>query len=482
MEIGIIGLGVAGISILKEIDKQMTEKMKGELNITVFSETEGFGTGFPYQPDDEALLINQYTETMSIDLDDPHHFLKWMKAKRQLTDLYNSHLPRTLFGEYLYEETLSLIDKLNVTVIREKVTAVRPIKKGQFNIVTDQSEKIVDSVHLSVGHLAYQDPYALKGLENYIYNPYPAIKKLDFPDQPLRIGILGTGLTAIDTYLYMKKTHPKASLSFLSLEGRFSSVRGHEPEIETHYICQESIKHLIERHEDTVSLEQIREWFQKETEDHGIDLPWVWEHLGKGTVEGMQRDLKHLEELGKFQAIIRKMRDCYALLWNALSDDERDEFLKGYGQQWSFFKAPIPQKTARLLIEDITEGRVKLFKNIQAITKEKQGFKVELGDYDDQVFEYIVNGTGQQMDLLKNSHLQQPVVRQLVEDEILKPYRYGGVLIDYPSMCAVDTNGEKQPALRVYGQLASGVHFGNSSVEMVAKSARYGVKAMLDDI
>ena len=158
MEIGIIGLGVAGISILKEIDKQMTEKMKGELSITVFSETEGFGTGFPYQPDDEALLINQYTETMSIDLDDPHHFLKWVKAKRKLTDLYNSHLPRTLFGEYLYEETLSLIDKLNVTVIREKVTAVRPIKKGQFNVVTDQSEKTVDSVHLSVGHLAYQDP------------------------------------------------------------------------------------------------------------------------------------------------------------------------------------------------------------------------------------------------------------------------------------------------------------------------------------
>jgi uncharacterized NAD(P)/FAD-binding protein YdhS len=482
MHIGIIGLGVAGISILKEVDKQTTQEMKEQLSITVFSESEGFGTGFPYQPDDDALLINQYTETMSIDLENQEEFLEWVKNKRSLNDLKNTHLPRSLFGEYLYEETLKLIEKLNVAVVREKVQAVKILENGQFTIKTDRTEKQVDSAHLCIGHLAYQDPYDLKGETNFIYNPYPAMKKLSFENETPSIGILGTGLTAIDTYLYMKKTHPKAELTFLSLEGRFSSVRGHEPDIHTHYICRESIQHLVEKDKDSVSLERIKEWFQKETDDHGIDLSRVWQNLGEGTIEGMQKDLLHKEALGKFQALIRKMRDCYALLWNALPDEEKDVFLKEFGRKWSFFKAPIPQKTARLLINDITEGKVKLLRDIRSIKKENERFKVVFNDHKAQSYAHIVNGTGQQKDLTRNVHLQQPVVRQMLEAEILTPYRYGGALIDYPSMCAVNQKGGRVSGLRVYGQLASGIQFGNSSVEMVAKSAQYGVRDMLKDI
>ncbi|MER2063339.1 MAG: hypothetical protein ABS873_01690, partial [Alkalibacterium sp.] len=79
-------------------------------------------------------------------------------------------------------------------------------------------------------------------------------------------------------------------------------------------------------------------------------------------------------------------------------------------------------------------------------------------------------------------HLQQPLVRQLIKDKVLVPYRYGGVLIDYPSMNALDQNGELISGLRVYGQMASGIQYGNSSVEMTAKSARYGVRAMLENV
>ncbi|SFC14730.1 Uncharacterized NAD(P)/FAD-binding protein YdhS [Alkalibacterium subtropicum] len=482
MHIGIIGLGVAGISVLKELDKQTTQEMKEPLSITVFSDIEGFGTGFPYQPDDEALLINQYTETMSIDLDNQEDFLEWVKEKRNLTDLKNTHLPRSLFGEYIYEEALRLIERLNVTTVREKVQAVNILENGQFKITTERTEKQVDSVHLCIGHLAYQDPYELKGETHYIYNPYPAVRKLSFKNEAPAIGILGTGLTAIDTYLYIKKTHPKAELTFLSLEGRFSSVRGHEPETHTHYICRESIQHLIEENTESVSLDRIKEWFQKETADHGIDLSWVWQNLGEGTVEGMQKDLQHKEELGKFQALIRKMRDCYALLWNALSDEEKDVFLKEFGRKWSFFKAPIPQKTARHLINDISGGKVKLLSDIQSIKKEKERFNVMFNDHKEQSCDYIVNGTGQQMDLTRHLHLQQPLVRQMIEDEILTPYRYGGALIEYPSMCAIDRKGKPISNLRIYGQLVSGIHYGNSSVEMIAKSARYGVRDMIKEI
>lgn len=479
MEVGIVGLGVAGISILREIKNQTSRTKHDPLHITVYSEKESFGTGFPYQPDDETLLINQYTETMSIDPENPYDFMDWVKEKKQMNNLKNTHLPRALFGVYLSEKSSQLLEELNVTVIYEKVIAVKMQASGQYAIETNNGSKHFDSVHLSVGHLAYQDPYNLKGNEKYIYNPYPATKRLKYENVPSTVGIIGTGLTAIDTFLYMRKHYPDVQLSFLSLDERFSSVRGHEPEVETHYFCKESILKIVTKQNQRVTLEQIRTWFEKETADHGIDLSWVWNNLGEGTVEGLQQDMDHLEELGRFQALIRKMRDCYALLWKALPDTERDLFLAEYGRKWSNFKAPIPQSTAKILIRTIESGDVQLLSRIKAISKEGGSFRVDFNNDETRVYDTIINASGQQMDLTRQLELQQPLVRDLIKEELLIPYPYGGVWIDHPSMCALDKAGDKIPGLYVYGQLASGVQFGNSNVELITRSTHQSVKDML---
>ncbi|MDZ7834884.1 MAG: FAD/NAD(P)-binding protein [Alkalibacterium sp.] len=479
MEIGIIGLGVAGISILKEIDRQADKDTKEQLKITVFSKDEGFGTGFPYQPDDEALLINQYTETMSIDPDDHRDFLNWIRRTKKLDHLEKTHLPRYLFGEYLFDISRELMNKLNVTVVREEVTDIVRQENDQYRIKTCHLEKTVDSVHLSIGHLAYQDPYGLKDQKNYIHNPYPAERNLNFPDEPVKVAVIGTGLTAIDAYLYIRKYYPKARLTFLSLDERFASVRAEEPETENRYLRREKVLRHLQQEKGELTLDHVRVWFEKEAQEQNIDLTWVWKHLGEGTIEGLKLDLDHLEELGRFQAIIHNMRDCYTLLWNALSDNEKDRFLKQYSRKWAMFKAPIPQRTAYLLIKEVSEGMVRVFSGIQSIRKEKQSFKVTFDDLRAESFDFIVNGTGQQKDLTKQLALQQPLIRKLVASGLLAPCRYGGILIDYPAMTAVSSDGEALGDFRIYGQLVSGIQFGNSSVELVAKSAEHGVKDML---
>ncbi|OJF95330.1 FAD/NAD(P)-binding protein [Alkalibacterium sp. 20] len=478
MKIGIIGLGVAGISILREIEKQTQKDMRGDLHITVYAEKESFGTGFPYQPDDEALLINQYTETMSIDPDDSNDFLEWVRENKNLKQLYNTHLPRNLFGEYLLDKSRELIEKLNVTVICVKVLSVKRQENNQYEIKTKNSTETTDCIHLSVGHLAYQDPYNLKGEEKYIYNPYPANKKLSLQKGPIAVGIVGTGLTALDTFLYIRKYYPEAKLSFLSLDGRFSSVRGHEPKKGTHAVCQERVRQLVEENQQ-LTLDQIKEWVEKETADRDIDLTWIWKTLGEGTLTGLQRDLNHLEELGKFQMLIHQMRDFYSLLWNAMPDNEKDRFLNDFGLKWSNFKAPIPQRTAALLLKSISDGEVELLSGIKSIKKENGDFKVQINGQKTRAYDFIINATGQQMDLTKQLYLQQPLIKELIESGVLTPYRYGGVLIDYPSMTAISQKGERVNGLYVYGQLSSGIQYGNNNVELISKSAQYSVQDML---
>jgi len=83
------------------------------------------------------------------------------------------------------------------------------------------------------------------------------------------------------------------------------------------------------------------------------------------------------------------------------------------------------------------------------------------------------------VDLVKHLELQQPLIQQLLNDDLITPYRYGGVKIDLASMAAMNQSDERVPGLYVYGQLASGIHFGNSNVEMVTKSAHFSIKDML---
>lgn len=49
MKIAIIGMGVAGISVLREWTKE--KEINPSLEITVYGDEDTFGTGLPYQKD-----------------------------------------------------------------------------------------------------------------------------------------------------------------------------------------------------------------------------------------------------------------------------------------------------------------------------------------------------------------------------------------------------------------------------------------------
>lgn len=227
-----------------------------------------------------------------------------------------------------------------------------------------------------------------------------------------------------------------------------------------------------------LSLEKVKEWFYKEMEEHQIDAKWVWSHLGKGTLEGMALDLQYSKELGEFQSLIRHMRTCYPFIWNALEDKEKDLFLSEYSEQWQRFKAPIPKNTAELLIGQVNEQSVRLVSGLESIRKMKDGFLLKDSEQNTFKEEYLINCTGQNMKVDESLDLQSRLVQNLVNKGLLSPHKYGGVKIDYPSMSIIDESGFKHKLFKTYGQMVSGVQFGNNNVELITLSARTGVRHM----
>lgn len=481
MKISLIGMGVAGISILREIHNQLNENERKKLDIIIFSDESEFGTGFPFQSDDESLLINQYTETMTIKPDEPDDFADWIRRNKSSLSIYHTHLPRSWFGEYLSQRTAEWLKDLNVQIKYERVIDIEYLSDGKYSIHTHNSTTVVDGIHLTTGHLAYQDPYELMGENGYIYNPYPARKKLKFGNKKASVAIVGTGLTALDAALYIKKEYPFAKVVFYTRDGIFSSVRGNEPSVKMRYFCQDKVTGLLNKGQE-ITLALVKEWFYKEMDEHGINAEWIWANLGKGTVEGMAMDLYYSEALGEFQSLIRHMRKCYPVIWNALPDKEKDVFLDKYGRQWQRFKAPIPQTTAKYLIKKLHQNELSLVKGLKDIYKLGNQFILHSDDGKDYQADYVINCTGQDVHLKRSLSMQDPLICQLVKNKLVTPHAYGGITIDYNSMSIIDADKQIHLNFKAYGQIVSGVQYGNNNVELISLSAKYGVSSMIHEL
>lgn len=478
MKIAIVGMGVAGISILRELINQL-ENIHDH-SITIYADEETFGTGLPYQMDDDSLILNQYTETMSMIPEEKLHFVQWVEKNKKIENPLEKYMPRSWYGEYLLELLKDLLQQSKATVIKKEVTAIRLAENDGYIITTVTGENQVDCVHLATGHLSYQDPYNLVGEDHYIHHPYPVVDKLKDIPTSAHVGILGTGLTAIDLMIFLKKIDPKMKLSMISFDGKFGSVRGPEKRGELNYFTKEKILSEKHKHKGIIPFNTIKQWFIKEIEKQGIDVKLFWNHYGLGTLNGLLFDLNHLKEIGKFQSVIQSMKDIFGEIWAALSEEGREQFLTEYAETFLRFRSPIPASSAKKIIEFNEKEQLAIYKDISDVKKNEKSFTISFKDNHPILeVDYVINGTGQSINLNKTRSLQRILIQQLINEHILLPYKHGGVQILFPNMSVISQKYGVLPSFKVYGQLVSGIDYQNNTVELISHSAVNGVKSMI---
>lgn len=476
MKVAVIGTGVAGVSVLRELAKQ--KSAVSTLDVLVFGDTQTFGTGLPYQADDDGLLLNQTPETMSIMPDDPEHFVRWLQRHTEWADPYGKNVPRNLYGRYLRAVMKDLLDELKAEVHEEKVDNIHVENSNQFAVVYGKERRVVDAVHLCIGHLPYSDPYHLKGEENYVHHPYPVHKKLARIPDGASVGIIGTGLTAIDLLLYLQKEKENVRIHLTSLDNSFGSIRGEEQPVPLVYFSKERIFKEREKHNGFIPLEVLVEWFKKESALHRVSAEEMWKTYGEGTIDGMKRDLSRLDDIGRFQSVIHQLDDVLPELWESLSAEDKETFFKRYGRKWEKFRSPIPKQTALKLLELHEKGQFQLAGRTKRIVKEPDFFRIELEEGTALEVNYIINATGQKKQVAPEDE-EMPLVAQMLEEGLLQKEPFGGVQVTWPSLSAVSPQYGLLPRFKVYGQLASGVQFGNNTVGMISWSAREAVKSSL---
>lgn len=410
--IAVVGGGISGVSILNRLVNNTPGR---RYEIDIYDSRESMGHGQPFREDSEHLLINVPFDGMSLS-DDDEDFKKWMTEKGYTPV---QHPPRTLFGEYVEDFLNDLLKHENVQPVYAYVTNVL-IEKDGYLVRTETGERYYDAVFLAVGQMDYNDPYQLKGKKQYIHNPYPVKEKLH--QLKGKIGIVGTGLTAIDCIRHLIHGEGASELYVFSRSGELPSVRGTEYQIQLKYFTAENIKK--ELHRGLVPLQHMIDLFKKELSEHQINTSLFGRQTGDAH-QDLSFDLEHADEVGKLQYLIIEANPVMTEGFHYLSRSDKKVFMEKYHQLIDENHSPMPDSSAEEIISWIEDSTLKMFNDIEDVDYDG-GFTVSAGGQKVET-DVLINATGP---LWKVEEDDSPLLKNMLENYIVESADFGGIIVD----------------------------------------------------
>lgn len=473
--IAIVGMGVAGISVLREWAKQ--KKLHPSIQLTVFGDKNTFGTGFPYKKDSDILLMNVFAKFTTIIPQSKDDFVEWLQTTQGIDHPEFGFYPRQLFGEYLTERMNDWLKQSNASVIKEKVNTIHRLDNNKFRLIFDSGMSDFDFVHLCIGHLPYKDPYDLINNPRFIVNPFPISEKLSVIPKGSSVGVLGTGLTSIDIFRYIHFKRPDIKLSFFSRTGRFKAIIGEYNEVNHKYFTLENIQRVKAENDGFIPLEKYIDWFKKEFDNKQLLLKMDLENYDFGSKNTIEWQLNNLDKIGLIQGPIINMNHLLTKLWMALTETDKQNFLERYYDKWEKLISSTSPMSAKLLLSAWKTNEINVFENLEDIVYRGDHFKIILKNKQHHVFDYIINASGNDKNVSYKQH-RNNLLFQLLNERLLQPETFGGVQVTLPDFSAVSQKYGVIKNFKIHGQLVSGIQFGNNSVNIVSDSA----KPAVDDI
>lgn len=486
MRIAIIGMGTAGVTVLKELSKSRRFQ---DMQIDAYDNPINMGQGVPFQNDSDQLLINLPAEQMSLNLDNKREFFDWYQAQSKFKFSNPEYLPRFVFGHYMK----AFVDKINnananVTLIKEEVAEVfieSNIGKTDvlYHVCTSNDMehcKTYDIVFLTIGTLSYHDPYQLKGKPGYIHTPYPTYHTLDNVKDTDNIAIIGTGLASLDVIRYVTEHHINLPITVASRKGELPSVRGEMPEITFQYLTPKKFNELKAENFGNVPLDDAMALFLKECAIYEIPVETLVHRKVGNPVEDLKYDLEHAEDLGKFQSILELIKENLNWIWNSFNRNDQKRFLEQYQPILKANSNPMPPRTAKLLIEHIENEQIRIYDGLENIEYNNHQFKLTYANHGDDYFDIVINATGSKTQL-KDLDSDDQLVINLENRQVIQAHPLGGIQIVAETNQVISPRYGTLQNMFALGQLTNGINQSRNGVTMIVRQATGIIHRLLEN-
>lgn len=464
--IAIAGAGVSGISVVKFFVNN--QRFNENFKIDLYDAPKTAGRGYAYQNDDPHLIINLPAEEMSLTADSDD-YTNWLKQHGYDAESYTS---RRVYGEYMHSTLKSLIaGHDNINVIEHYADNILFNEDTQtYTLKYNDNEQEYDAVFLMTGEMSYSDPYELKGKDNYFYNPYPLADHLNHLQG--KIGIIGSGLSAIDSFRYLL-SHGHDKVYVLSRSGEMPSVRGTDYEFTPqHFTLDNAFKYL---ENGLIPLDKLLELFKAEMLEHDVDMTLFERKTDQPEID-LKYDLEHLDSIGRLQYIIVHLQDAFKTLFKYLSRKDKREYLEEYHPYVESNHSPMPPDGARRILRWIDEDKL-VFMHGMSDVEVNHDFTVTFKNHQTEQFDILINATGPVGNIEKDN---TPLLQNLYNSLLLEADEFGGVLVTKDHEIISPRFGT-MPHFYTMGALTAGSDYLIKGVAMLAEETEDLVNHFLNN-
>ncbi len=294
----VVGGGASGVLVAAHLLRRATPEHPVE--VRVIERADVVGPGLAYGAADPHHLMNNTATRLSAFPDDPDHLLRWC-ADHGIQPDRGTFLPRRTYGRYLGGLLSEPPETPWRRVIRVRGEAVRvdADEPGRAEVALSCGwTQHADGVVLAVGNPPPSpDASARFAGQRYVADPWVP-GALDGVGGGDRVLLIGTGLTMVDVAISLARRHPRVRLVATSRHGLLPRVHAEQPA------------------------------------PVGAGLAAAPRTL-RGLISAFRGQLTRAEAAGHdWQGLVDGIREQVADLWQALSVEDRDRFVRHVSRRW----------------------------------------------------------------------------------------------------------------------------------------------------
>lgn len=484
-KIAIIGMGATGsiifISLVRKILAR--NKMKA-IKIYLIDKDRTFGPGLAYSTKKNYHILNMRAETMSLFMDKPNHFLKWViKNEKKLTFEKNKYLPRSLFGKYIKHYLHLYLQRAKkrgiiVSEIYENVIDCKE-DKNHVAIIMQKRKIFTDYAIFAIGNMPSSNYQEFDSTGGYFHNPWDFSKK-SIKEDKCNIGIIGSSQTAIDTILTIKNIRPVDKICVISRHSLFPKVQGELSSYNRQFLTKENLSILTKNFTKKISFIKVVLLFKKELE-FALKKPLPWDkilHIDPCYVNVLKTDIQNAQKNDVFwYSVLDSTSNLMPLIWKSMFIKDRVHFLKKYLSIWYAYRHSIPLTNAKKIYQLMKKKKVVMLYGFKSILykKDKSIFSIAYQENDKEkniLLPYIINATGSGFDVNK---IKSPLLQNMLKRGEITQHPCGGINVDFDTSQIIKKTNTKSERMFLIGPLTRGVHFYTNAIEMNALVAEQAI-------
>ncbi len=471
LKIGVVGGGASAVCLLDAL-AQREDLCNGQ--ITVFEPAAHPWRGRAYQPDMDAVRVNAPPQDMSVRAGGDAHFHDWLVSRGfQLASggrYWDPHghttfVPRAVYGDYLEHSARAAWMRLlrrgwRVELVRERVrhTVSEP---GGLTLITERGRRtFVEYAVLCVGASAPADLYGLGGCDRFIRDPYPLNRTLSAIPADATVGVIGSGLTAIDAVRALTSSGHRGQIRLLSRRGVLPGVRQRPRHHRLRHFTPGHFRAAAARGEST-SLAELATIMGAELIEAGENPAAIRAEIAAaGSEDPVARLRRQLAAVGSSSMALRILQQAVPEagpdVWPLLPDAEQERLLRRHDRTIMSLCCPMAPASAAALLDLVHSGQLTIVRGLRDIGRGRDGrFEIRTGQ-DRQYADYVINAVNSRLTGVPAQ--AAPLIGGLVTAGLAEPHPRGGLRVERATSRLV-TAGTAQRRLYALGDQAGGSLF-----------------------